>query len=894
LAKSTKGMGAELISYDSSSGVWKFRVPHFSRYALVDDSDDEDDDMEVVVEKVQPGSQNFETGERGGRSPQQVGASKVAAGTMDVGTSWFGAFRGEDEDTVDVMLRDGGDSNVIRAAENAYKMMSTSVAKDRVQQTKQKSILKKQKKKEKRQKEDSCLFADEGIVVDGSALYSVPVPPSEGDLVISSRPGICARIARKCGVQSFSGSSTDYGMRMGRSFRVGWKPDGSFLHLQSGSAVVLQQSRPVFTDGTVSIEESAKLLETHLINSTKTSSTLRECPSFCLAPTDGGKLRKALSDYVAASSYQEETDAADPEEGLVLMRAFSLLLSLFTKENSGGSNVMDVAMIEGANEGKARAALAEKERIDACVEWLTAACAEDVRNDIREALKKNDVHSAIFAASTGGDIEQACAIATEHGYLHLASLLAAGAAAFDLIRDQVQQWNESGAAATIPAELLRLYTILGGDLSAEEQIHLRFAKAAQPPTLDWRRRLCMLLTFGVLPDDEATLASVVERYGIQVKGDRAPYPCPRYMWNTNIVEENGPQSLLYKILDLARTCDDSDTETKSLARVIAPSGYTPTISDYAGSFHVAAAISALGVGASLSPVEQARLLDGYAAQLTSSGRWDLAVYVMLCSFGIDRPEDLVLREQIAKAIVLNNCPVVPEGETISKRAELESIGVPTAWFEEALAYRCGNNGDSFDYVKHLSAFSPEQARRALEELVVPNMLFMNKADVRHSLELVAAFSWDDDSLVATVVDFFQLAEDIMAVSRPEFDQERKGEEIAALSDMAEGVKTRLRAHRSYNDEIQDASSSLRVVPSYRVVPTPVFLAEALSGVSFLQLQLSALAAGGTIWDDAYLRGVSSRPLKVASELACISLRNDDVSNDSDAPVDSPTLLDMIM
>jgi len=895
IAKSTKGMGAELVSYDSSSGVWKFRVPHFSRYALVDDSDDEDDgEMEVAVEQARPVvAQNFEGGERGGRSPTRV--SGEATTDLDVGASWFGAFHNEtDEEMLDAALAHGeenadSEENVIRAAENAFKMMSTTMASDRAQKSKQKSILKKQKKKEEKREKANAIFPDEGVVVDDTvAVDSLPVPPSQEDLVISSRPGICARIAKRSGIQSFSASSTDYGMRMGRSFRVGWKPDGSFLHLQPGSGVVVQQSRPVCTDGTVE-EENAKLLETHLIHSIKITSPVRECPSFCLAPD--GKLKKALSDYVAASSSQGRENS-DQEEGLVLMRAFSLLLSLFAEESSVGSSASDVPMIEAADEGKARVALTEHRRIDACVEWLRAACAEDVRNDIREALENNDIHSAIFAAATGGDPEQAATIAIKHGYLHLATLLATGAAGFDSIRDQVEQWHKSGAAATIPAELVRIYTLLGGDLSAEEQFHLHSINTGTPPYLDWRRRLCMLLTFGAYPDDEATLASLIERYGSEVTDSKAPYPSPRYIWNQNAVEESGPQSLLYKILDMTRATEANAAPTESLANIIAPPGYTAAISDFSGSFHVAAAISALGVGATLSPMEQARLLDSYASQLVSSGRWDLAVYVMLCAFGIDRPEDLVSRERNAKAIVLQNCPDLPEVEMIPKRAELESIGVPAAWFEEALAYRCGNKGDSFNYVQHLSNFSPEQARKALEELVVPNMLFMTGADVRQSLNLLAAFAWDEDSLASTVVDFFQLAEDIAAASKPDFDVEKKDEEIAVLTELAVSVKTRLQAHRLYHDEIQGASCSLHVVPSYRVVPTTAFLAEALAGVKFLQLQLGALAAGSSIWDDAYLRGTSTRPLKVASELAFISARNAGAS--SDTSVDSPMTLASLM
>jgi nuclear pore complex protein Nup98-Nup96 len=899
IARTTKAANAELISYDSSSGVWKFRVPHFSRYALLDDSDDEDDEIQVDQALRRPAAQNFESGERGGRSPLQTHDTGEAA-AIDVGTTWFGAFRDEDEEMVDVAVarskeNEESESNVIREAENAYLKLSETLANDLSRKNKQTSILKKQAKKTRRQEEENAMFPDEGVTVDDSIdSDSFPELPTQEELVVSSKPGVCSRIAQKAGIQTFSASSTDYGMRMGRSFRVGWNPNGSFFHLQSGSAVVLRQSIPVFTKGTVPQEENAKLIETHLINAKMEVLPLRECPTYCLAPTDDAKLRKTLSDYVAVSVSQEQ-NVSDTEESSVLTRAFSLLLGLFAEDRSDGTTaLLDATMIEAADEGKAREALTEKRRIDACAKWLTAACSEDVRNDIREALGKNDMHSAIFAAMTGGDIEQASSIAMNNGYLHLATLLATGAASFDLIRDQVQQWEESGAADNIPAELLRIYTMLGGDLNSEEQIHLAFAQSGRQSPLDWRRRLCMLLTFGVHSEGEDTLATLVEQYKKQVIENKSPFPSPRHIWNEQVLNQSGPQSLLYKIIELSTCIDGNDTETKSLAEVVTPPGYTSAIFDFSGAFHVAAAIYALGVEADFSPLEQARVLDSYASQLVASGRWDLAVYVMLCSFGVDRPEDLLSRERIAKTIVLHQCPDVQGGGTIPKRAELEQIGVPSAWFEEALAYRCGNNGDSFAYISHLGKFSLDEARTAIEELIVPNLLFMNKAGVQDNLQLLSEFASDDDSLAATVVDFFHLAEDIVAISSQPPDEEEKNAEIASLTELASSIKNRFRAHRSYYEGIQDASSSLSVVPNYRLISISTFLAEALAGVSFLQLQLRVLAEGSSIWDDAYLMGNSKRPLKVASELALIAARNADVSVATDggettASIGSPSM-----
>ena len=904
IEKSTKRMNAELISYDAIRGVWKFRVPHFSRYGLFDDSEEENEDMKVETEQLEPSLQNFESGERGGRSPGRKGQiSKESVGDMDGEPSRVSAFVIEDEGVADVAVVSdvemGAENDVLSEAERAYKMMSETVASERSRKKQPKSGM----KKKQREAEASELFPDEFAVLKDS-VSPTRILPDEKDLVTSSRPGVCIRIAQRCGVQSFSDSSTDFGMRMGRSFRVGWKPDGSFLHLQSGSTVVIQQSKPIFTNES-NWRFAEKLLETHLKHSTKLVCPYRECPSFSLAAEGdfpvGIGLRKALSDYVVACDRQGGKDS-DPEQSLVLMRAFSLLLCLFTAQSSSASDAV-VAMIEGSEGSKAQLALWEQGRIDACVKWLVSSCAEDVRKGVRDALQENDVYSGIFAALSGGDIEQASSIAMKHGRLHLASLMAAGAAGLDFIEDQLHHWDESGASATLPAELLRIYTLLGGDLNAEGQIHFASIGAGKTPQLDWRRRLCMLLIFSPRPDDERNLQSLIAEYESNIVDNVAPYPFPRYLSNALVHEdalvheEDDPQCLLYRILKLTIATggnySENNNSSVSLATIVAPSGYTAASSDFSGAFHIATAISALGLGPSLSPLEQARLLDGYASQLVNGGRWDLAVYVMLCSFSVDDSEDLVSRERVAKQLVLHNCSEMSSPGLLAKRAHLEKIGVPAAWFEEAAAYRCAHRGDSYEYLRHLSHFDPEHFCGEVENLVVPNMLLMNVVEVRKSLALLHVFSWDDESLAATVLDFFQLSDDILALSQIENGAKEREEDIASLSAIATSIKERLLVHRACTESIKE-TCGLRVIPSYRVVPMAAFLAEALSGISFLQLQLKALGAGSSIWGEEYLRGtISGCPFKVASELTFIAARDAGVTRDSSAITSEVTLRGLI-
>merc|ERR1711933_645197 len=79
---------------------------------------------------------------------------------------------------------------------------------------------------------------------------------------------ICSKLADRCGLKLTSSSNFDYGMRMSRSTRVGWRPDGSFVRLGpqvrrdlEPNGQILVQSRPVITGDKSST--SVRLLKTH-------------------------------------------------------------------------------------------------------------------------------------------------------------------------------------------------------------------------------------------------------------------------------------------------------------------------------------------------------------------------------------------------------------------------------------------------------------------------------------------------------------------------------------------------------------------------------------------------------------------------------------------------------
>jgi hypothetical protein len=124
IEKSTTKMGADLISFEPESGVWTFRVAHFSRYGLGDDDSDDDNRSTPPLE---PPDDDLEV------EPYQIkefrGASRIHAPTdEDESASAYTdnmsiAEISENSETDE----DGELRDIVYAAEEAYAMMTEEV-----------------------------------------------------------------------------------------------------------------------------------------------------------------------------------------------------------------------------------------------------------------------------------------------------------------------------------------------------------------------------------------------------------------------------------------------------------------------------------------------------------------------------------------------------------------------------------------------------------------------------------------------------------------------------------------------------------------------------------------------------------------------------------------------
>lgn len=381
---------------------------------------------------------------------------------------------------------------------------------------------------------------------------------------------------------------------------------------------------------------------------------------------------------------------------------------------------------------------------------------------------------------------------------------------------------------------------------------------AAPTNLDWRRRFALKLQCGG-DDVDATLSSLCRTYDADCARGIAPLPVPRYA-----VDEHGSPAeknmrcLLYRLLSLGNSYGPDGTI--KMSSVVSPLSHTHSPHDYSYAFHLASALASMDSATELTCQETANLVDGYVMQLLRAGRWQWAAYACLCAGGGSRGSLRVLWRAKAEDIVGRYCTAA----SVDHRSFLETdVGVPSSWFDNALATRCAYNSDHIGQARYTSQIAPEISMEMFEEMMVPEVLFRGKALVLMQQMEDGQFL-NEEGVLYRFLSVCKEVLDLSQLSRSARVQrsERMRELIADLREM----KTRLEG----DDDLfnYDGESIRRRLDERRSIPRSVCDAELLSCLCLLEMQLQALSRGASIFD---LRGpLEGRRLKVASQLAFLS------------------------
>ncbi len=881
ITKQTKKMDAELLSYSSDAGIWKFRVKHFSRYGLIDDdSDDEDEDLEVkntvMSNKSNTKKLDFKLGGRGGRSPgdskRVVGRSRILAPVNEEDDI---SYNGSDivplasENDVDEILKDyvEDEEMIIEAADKAYNELSHS------SESKIDSL---QLKDNHSPITSKITLADEGCISNDYNLpgYTIQTQQKLSPTNFNIGSSICAKLAKKAGLKNLTSSSTDFGMRMGKSFGVAWRPDGSLLIPKpklNGSSHnrVWVQCRPIIKNNSLShpsqnkiVPESIDLLTTHLKNSIKQideEDDDSECPVFTLVNNNHQKVLNILNDFAVSANKNMKKNKKGKNDYSVLSDAFELIKSL----EYGYSCQSDTSLTCPR---------------EALLSWIRKTVESDVDEDVNLATAKNDKYGAIFAAMTGVDTYKASCIAMKNDAARLSHMIATSIDPLtrDDINSQMEHWEKSRCTNLVPKTLLRTYYLLSGNLGLEEAL-FKNGPDDKKHSFDWKRRLGMLLWCSDDKNHDEYMSTIISNYEQAVSKGLAPAPQP---WYDGVLKEKSHENcLLFKLLKFYALSKDGQCSRMSLGETISPCGYTPSIHDVSGSFHLSAAVSMLDITPSLTLEEEMKLIDSYSFQLINSGMWEWAVFINLCcisSYSKNNQEIRNKKKRKAMSIVLRHW----NGDSDKCKVFLQnSIGIPGYWFDIALAYKCAQVGDAYGYVKHAVKFSVHDAIVIFNANILPFMLSQGGknesqnafdfADILCAKEGIPGTMIEDyhDSMIAS--EYLRLSREVLELSlQPEIQRIERNDEVMALLEQAKQLENKIVNTKKVEEYPQ---SCFRYV---QPISSSVSSSELSSSLLLLVTQLKSILAGHSIFEKKGGNAYNNMKVKYASQLATLLFSED--------------------
>ena len=830
VAAATTNMGAELINYDPQSGAWLLLVDHFSRYGL--DDDDSDDDEEMQQEQQQTERKvDFSVGDRGGRSPLSVKDDGLKRGGMkrqDTPYKPKGNYVLSEHDVVEVSdnamvtTRDVvmTEASIMEDAETAFNQMQMTLEKDN-------EVVAIKKRIEK----DTALFPEEGPEDNNETSQNTCyryVPNSLDFRSAASMPSFSSKLLKSTSKKT--SSNIDFGLRMGRSFRVGWSPDGSFLSL--GENGVLIRSKPKFEDN-INIESELKVLETHRSHHNRLKKE-GNCPLFSLSSNGSNGNTSPIENTLESYSEAVKNIRGGGSISSVSKSAFSLLKVLHATQTvrQNHSNNQDATFGGGGANKPATDHAIDNQCMVSITRWLIDSCSPEVEYEIRQARSNQGRYKALLSAVSGGDLSTAAKIAEEDNLTELSILLASGPEARGDIFKEIMAWRGNQNSTRIPENLLRTYRLIAGDLGMEENVYKHSRDGND--TFDWRRRMVMKLTYS--SQACKTLKSAISMYDADVSKGISPFPSAHHNDNNTV------ESLLFRLLKLGS--EVNSIPELSLSNIVDPLGYTQDSKNFSLSFHLTSCITAMYRSPSLTPEEEYTILDGYAFQLQSLGLWEWAVYVFLCVLsGGESSLSSSWRIQHAKSLVLQNFN--NDDESNKKRLFLEKgLEVPSDWFEEAMCYRSNATGDVLGYITHQFKLDEVKGTKVIERTLVPNILFNNREKQEAVLQLLddLYLSEENESLVWAISTFFEIYDQIHFLEGCKKEEIEKT--VPMLLEGLEKIEHIFSSCKASEEQLSD--NTLDIIPATYSVPMGSFLAEALHQTSHFKLQVLTLKEGMTI------------------------------------------------
>ncbi|KAK7031341.1 nuclear pore complex protein Nup98-Nup96 [Favolaschia claudopus] len=506
----------------------------------------------------------------------------------------------------------------------------------------------------------------------------------------------------------------DAGLAFGRSFRVGWGPDGTLMHPGSlcaptssiqnsaNSSVIFKTKIPICASG----ELSVRLLQ-HQLSHSPIDFDDDNIPFANPSPAD-----------LHFSSYAGLFSSTDRSFEASLFRLGSALFDSLNLE-FGDSITPDI-----------RSRITALRRKAALSAWLEEAIAPAVDADIRSNPAAGPAALA-FLHLTGNQVDRACEVAMDGGYLRLATLISQAGGDFEYredLKDQLEIWREQRIDVHIDEGVRKVYALLAGIVDSIVEGSKGGGQDRCPDIdlvagLDWKRVFGLHLWFSGLVD--APISQIFEAYNQLVK-DSSPArtiarPIPWYeenptasKWRWKLPSPSSPPDALFSLIRLHAE------PSCSLSHVLTPLSFGPFPMDVSLPWHLYIIFSRClrvrdfadredtGSRREMSPSHDGgdsgveghspsadSLTSSYAFQLEEQGMLQEAVFVLL------HLEGSAGREKAIKDLLARCAAQLDEWST---RGLVGSMRIPMPWVQEAKAIHALHRDEIYEaYELYLSA-----------------------------------------------------------------------------------------------------------------------------------------------------------------------------------------------
>ncbi|SNX84755.1 related to Nucleoporin nup189 (SonB) [Melanopsichium pennsylvanicum] len=677
----------------------------------------------------------------------------------------------------------------------------------------------------------------------------------------------------KSDVKAADGETLDAGLSLGRSFRVGWGPDGSLVHngrIVGASLEPSSKAAKAEAEATASTSTSTLVMEK--IKLFKDAETSKE---------EAERAEKLLSVQLQHTDIEMDEDGVPAAYTDFSTRFRHFASSFEHKDRSFEASLwrLGVALFDEIDlhipEG-APAATAERfrnmRRKAALSDWLRHTVAGTVETEARSHIAASRRAALLFSYLSGNQVERAVNAALDAGDLRLATLIAQAGGDEEVradISEQLLTWRKEGVDAHIARDHRRVYELLSGNVLVSQGTDSRTTKdpidqvndLAICEGLDWKRAFGLFLWYE--SPYEAPLEHSFERYEAQISPSASSHtgiapPLPWYRESSSL-----GATRLRQLLQKAGGYD-RDALFELLKLYVDPT------------FGLESALDACSFGQSkidarlpwhlynlLSRVLQRRdfsdrielgfqnddmdesdkpkmsgnsaradtLCSSYAHQLELIGKWRWSAFILL---HLELGES---REAAVKALLSRNVAHLDS----AKEFLCDQLRIPESWLYEAKSYEARARDDRYEeYQLLLKAKNFTSAHNVASRYLAP------EAVIRGDHELVSVLfspfflevEGDPQNEIAGWADGAALYIDYVAASR----------EIPILDTMLADPETRLMAldkAERFASRLPTLTAGINALLSMLTISSSCFGAEANKGERTHMVARTEMIAGIT-------------------------------------------------